>query len=212
MSDQEQPQLSAYEALKATNLKWALFVDAYVISLNRSEAVRAAGYKYTGTGAAVSASKQGAILLANAKVRAAIEEKLNAAKMGKGEVLTRLTDQASIDPSALLKVGPKGLEIDWQAAKAAGLLSHIKSIRQTRAGVQVEFIDRQKALELLGRHHRLFSDVVTMGDKPDQTAKQLTDAELLAIAQGANPEDLTQAELSSLAEQLGLEDDRPEVQ
>lgn len=202
----EEQQISAYETLKQTNPKWALFVDNYVITLNRSEATRAAGYKYSGPNTAAMYSIQGANLLNNTKVRAAIEERLEAARMGKGEVLTRLTDQASFDPNTLLTVGPNGaLQIDWKAAKAAGLLRHVKTIRQTKAGVTVEFIDKQKALELLGRHHRLFSDVVTMGDKTDQTAKQLTDAELLAIAQGANPNDLSTSDLASLAEQLGLE-------
>lgn len=200
MSDEQQsPDTPLYNELRKANLRWALFAAHYAISLNRTEAVKKAGYKYTGVNASSVYSQQGAKLLAQPRVRAVVEELLGASAMGSKEVLSRLTEQASFNPGDIIKVDEASgrVSFDWKAAKDAGVLKFIKSVHITPKSVKVDWIDQQKALELLGRHHRLFSDVLTMGNKPDQTAKELTDEELELIArQAVNdslPVDLTEA-------------------
>lgn len=171
-----------YSRLRLTNLRWAKFAEAYAMGCNKSEAVRRAGYSYSGVNANSMYAQQGTKLINQPLVRVAVEELLSHAAMGKQEVLARLTAQASFDPSQLITVDEAGkVGLDWKVAKEIGLLRYVRSIEVTARRVKVDWLDQQKALELLGKHHRLFSDVLTMGDKPDQTARELSDEDLATI-------------------------------
>lgn len=164
--------------------KQQLFARHYVVTLNGTRAAIAAGYSEA------SAAAQASENLRNQKIKRYIEKLFNAGKMGKDEVIGRLQALANADVGNYLetvKVLRNGVEVtEWRfnLVKAIndGNTSLIKSIKRDRYGVVVELHDKVKTLELIGKHHRLFADVTIVGDKPDQTAEELDDAALAAIA------------------------------
>jgi len=90
-----------------------------------------------------------------------IQARLAEEAMSADEALHRLADQARFDPANVAEA----LEQGSPAAilrKAAELgCSHlIKAVKYTKFGINVEFHDPQKALELIGRHLKLFTDRV----------------------------------------------------
>lgn len=48
--------------------------------------------------------------------------------------------------------------IDLESVKQAGMGWSIKSVKQTRNGTEIEFHDPFAALQLIGKHHKLFSE------------------------------------------------------
>lgn len=59
--------------------------------------------------------------------------------------------------------------VDLVKAEALGRLHLVKKLRQTDRGVEVELYAADDALELIGKHHRLWTDRVSL-ENPDGTA------------------------------------------
>lgn len=78
--------------------------------------------------------------------------------MSADEVLMRLAEQARAAYSdAICEDGT----VDVAELVSPGRAHLIKSIKFTESGKKnVEFYDAQAALQLLGKHHKLFSDVI----------------------------------------------------
>lgn len=181
----EEIDLSALDPLaQALTPKQRLFAQNYVEMLNGARAVIKAGYSEAG--ASVTANN----LLRNANVKIYIEKLFAAGKMGKAEVIGRLQALANADIGAYIEtvmVLRNGVEVEeWRFNLVKALKDNnthlIKSIKRDRYGVVVELHDKVKTLELIGKHHRLFADITIAGEKPDQTAEDLTDDQLAAIA------------------------------
>lgn len=128
------------------------FVEAYLQCFNASEAARRAGYKSR-------ANTAGQRLLSNVDIQAAIKDYFAEKAMGTDEVLSRLAAQARGDMTHFLHIDKSWARIDLEKAKEAGMLPLIKKVRQTKAGLEVELYDAQAALQLIGKHLRLFNDV-----------------------------------------------------
>lgn len=147
----DEAQDSAYAALRRK--QWRVFVDAYLACWNASEAARRAGYSTR------TAGQQGHRLLKNVEIQAAIQARLEELKLSADEVLLRLAEQARADLGAYLAVSGGELVIDLEGMKRDGKTHLIKKIWQDKDGrLRLELYDAQAALELLGRHHRLFID------------------------------------------------------
>lgn len=58
--------------------------------------------------------------------------------------------------------------IDLVKAEKAGKLHLLKKVKQTDRGLEVELHDAMDALELIGKHHKLFTDRVSL-ENPDGT-------------------------------------------
>jgi phage terminase small subunit len=156
--------------------KQRVFIEAYLETWNATEAARQAQYK--------DAMRSGWQLLKLSQVQAAIQARLEEVAMPANEVLTRLTQQARVNAGDFFKFkhvpvkDEKGQpivdentgevvtklvfdSIDWDMVRTHGYL--IKKLGWARNGQPVlELHDSQKALELLGKHHRLFFDQVDM--------------------------------------------------
>lgn len=95
-------------------------------------------------------------------VSRAIFDRLDENIMQKVEVLWRLTEQARGMHGQYIK--PDGT-VDLEQMEADGRMHLVKSIKKNRYGLVVEFMDVQDALEMLGRHYKLFTDKVEMDNK-----------------------------------------------
>lgn len=150
---------------KLTN-RQKVFIEEYLVCWNASEAARRAGY----TGAVeVTASK----LLRKTNIQEAISARMAEKAMKADEVLLRLAEIARAKVGDFITEGPrqvvigKGEEAEtvwlesgsllWDEVKRRGHL--IKKISFSPSGPVIEMEDRMAALQLIGRHHKLFTDV-----------------------------------------------------
>ncbi len=138
-------------------LKQELWVEHYLKTRNATEAARRAGY--SGDDAALA--RRGHENRRNSKVRKRIEERLRELHLSADEVLKALRDQAYPDFERIAQAfdGAETIPEVLRRANRLGLSHMIKRIKQMRDGsLEVQFYDAQRALELIGRHHRLFID------------------------------------------------------
>jgi phage terminase small subunit len=154
----------------ALNRKQRAFVEFYFQCWNASEAARRAGYKG-------KASVIGSRLLANVDIAAFIEERLNELKMTSDEVLVRLSQIGRADMRDFVDITADGKGfINLTKAAKKGKLHLIKEIEHTtdtRKIGEVEYIsetmrvklhDAMAALQLIGKHHKLFSEKLVIED------------------------------------------------
>ena len=132
------------------------FINFYLELWNGTEAASRAGYEGDRDTLAVTASR----LLRNAKVRDAIEKRLESEAMGADEVLWRLGQQARGNLAEFIDTNVPGGLVDMVAVREKGYL--LKKLSWTKAGLQVELYDAQAALEKLGKAHGLFKDRVDL--------------------------------------------------
>lgn len=137
----------------ALTAKQQAFVEHYLQCWNASRAARLAGYSEK------TAYSQGARLLKNVEVQAAISARLDELKMSADEVLLRLADQARATMDDFLD--PERGEVDLARAAARGKLHLVKKFSRSTGKVEtvtIELHDAQAALVQIGRHHKLFTD------------------------------------------------------
>lgn len=135
------------------------FVEAYLQTWNASEAARRAKYAHPNV--------QGARLLANVSIQAAISTRLKQIAMQTDEILARLTQQASNEAAAYICADGR---VDLASLIVDGKSHLIKGIKRDRNGhLVVEFYDAQAALVQLGRAQRLFVDQVEETHHVEQT-------------------------------------------
>lgn len=134
--------------MKELTTKQRLFVEAYLANPNATEAALKAGYSKK------TAYSQGQRLLKNVEIAARLEKRLDEAAMSADEVLKEL---------ALIA------KCDWQ---------EFVEVRRDKFGdvidASLKLGDKIKALELIGKHHKLFTDKqeITGKDGADLMPKQ----------------------------------------
>lgn len=142
--------------------KQELFVSEYLKHFNATKAALDAGYSEK------SAHSIGSENLKKPEIAARVQARLTQAAMTADEVLFHLAEIARAD---LDEVTDSLGNLDMKKARDAGKTRLIKKVRQRtittsdRDGegsdiseTEVEMHDRLKALELLGKHHKLFTD------------------------------------------------------
>jgi len=132
--------------------KQKLFVEAYLANPNGTEAARVAGYKGDDAQLAVIASQN----LKKLNIAEKVEERVSQAAMTADEVLAELADIAKADWREFIEIK---YDKDGKVVDAT-----------LRLG------DKIKALELVGKHHKLFTDKLeaTGADGKDLIPKDLT--------------------------------------
>lgn len=137
---------------KRLTSKERLFVEEYLNCWNASEAARRAGYS------AKSAYQSGCANMKKPNILRAIEARVAERAIKADEVLARLAEQARFDANEFLS---ETGEVDMKSAKKRGLGKFIKRLK-TQSGehsaIDIEFVDTQGALALLGKHLKLFTD------------------------------------------------------
>ena len=150
----ERPRAERYIRL---NPRQRLFVEAYLQSLNASDAARRAGYADPEVN-----SKR--ILEAQA-VQAAIQERMAERRARHPHVEQRVLEElcriAFADPRDLLRWGPDGVELRPSEVLSAEEAASVCEVSEGKGGViRLKKHDKLKALELLGRHFGMFADRV----------------------------------------------------
>lgn len=122
-------------------------------------------------------------LLGNAEIQAYIQELLKVHKMSADEVLARLSEQARASHEPFIRVNDNGFILfDFSHPEAKDHLHLIKKIKTKRTRrvtghgedaeewedewVEVELHDAQAALQLIGKHHALFTEKIKIENLP----------------------------------------------
>lgn len=143
----------------ALNARYQVFVDSYLATFNRTQAALAAGYSPR------TAYSQGARLLKNVEVSAAIRDRLQETAMTADEVLMRLSAHARGDISDFLDDNGYFDLTKARAAQKTSLIKKLKTKTTTRVigemevtttEVEFELYDAQAANRLIGEHYALF--------------------------------------------------------
>lgn len=157
--------------------KQLAFVDEYLICMNATQAYMTVYPKSS----YASANANSARLLSNTIVKKEIEKRMKEHGMASHEALKRLTDmaRASLMPFVRIDDGHVYFNFaDAEAKKHFHLIRKIKSKKHshmvgkddeqaevTEQWVEVELHDAIRALELLGKYHKLFTDKVEQTEK-----------------------------------------------
>ena len=127
--------------------KQQVWLARYLECWNGAEAARCAEYAYPRQSANENLSKP--------YIQEAIKAHLLTNGLTPELVLSELLGQITFDLGSVIG---KGGVIDLQSAKERGLTRYLKTIAWTKGGIRIEAYDKQRALELVGKHLGLFID------------------------------------------------------
>ena len=159
--------------------KQKLFADEYLIDLNATRAYKAA---YKSVKKDETARTNGSRMLTNANVSKYIKERMNErskrTEITQDNVLKELatiafakvTDFVTIENGVVIVKDTKDIPKD--------LLPAIASIKEGKNGIEVSFYNKDKSLELLGRHLGMFNDKIEISGTVNNPMEGLTTEEL----------------------------------
>jgi hypothetical protein len=130
------------------------FINAYlgVANFNATEAARIAGYKGNGNTLAAVGSEN----LRKPNIAAEIKVRLQASAMHADELLMHLGRQARSKLIIAKYLTPDGVDLKRLLKDGHGSL--VKSMKPSKYGLVIEFVDDLKSQELIGRHLAMFVD------------------------------------------------------
>ena len=166
-AQQDLPPAVEYQEYESTlEPKQRLFVELYLQCWNATEAAKKAGYSPK------CAYQQGYYLMTKPEVRRIIKLRLTEVAMTTNEVLARLTFIAKGSLGDFLVIEDDGrARIDWDKARARGVLGLLKKFTVGKRGLEVELLDQMKAIELLGKYNGVFPDRLSVKtENPDEQA------------------------------------------
>ena len=154
--------------LKKPNKKQKVFIEEYLKTFNATQSAKNAGYSKR------TAYSQGQRLLKHVEVAKAISKRMEKLKMSADEVLRDLATMAHgvnlvdyVEIKEVVKETKSGKEyydvfmsFDLDKFNEDGYGHLVKRIKQTANGLDIELYDRKSALELIGKHHALFTEKI----------------------------------------------------
>lgn len=171
----------------------AMFVEHYLITMNGSEAVRAAGYKTK------DPRNTASILLSNPKIQAAVDkgmaERVSRLRINQDYVVLKLVDIIESNIGDYLEFKGHSVKLRDMAELPREKLALIKEVAETEAGMKISLPDKIAALDKLARHLGMFErhrqsrklpDDITKDVLADLAAKKISpvDAALKLEAEG----------------------------
>lgn len=199
MTDMKHKPIDGYDvrAMMQTyglTFKQAMLVGWYLITMSPAKAGRNAGY-------AEPCNVTGVQALASINVKKALDAEFAKQRLTPNTILAHLKAIVEADISDYLVIDPQfaeendgvfklvsdgrvldGIWIDLKRALKDGNTGVIKSYKRVRGETVIELHDKVRALELTGKHYRMFADVQIQSPKEDGTAEELPDAALERIA------------------------------
>lgn len=136
-----------------------IFVDEYLVDLNATRAYKKA---YPNIKSDETAAVNGSKLLRNTKVAAEIEKRMKdrekRTEVTQDKVVKELARLAFTDRTSIVKVTSGSLRIKSFDELTEDQKACISGAKETKFGIEVTFYNKEKALEMLGRHLGLFND------------------------------------------------------
>ena len=164
--------------------KQQLFLNEYMVDMNATQAAIRAGYSEK------SARVISCKLLTKTDISAAIKQKIAEKAMKADEVLEKLTEIARGDMGNFMDISSMSYQLDLNKANELGLTKLIRKVKQRTITsvaqdgteeetnhIEIELLDQLRALELLGKYHKLF---VERTEVTGEDGKPLVDEEKLA--------------------------------
>lgn len=163
------------------------FADEYLIDLNATRAYKVA---YPNVKKDTVAATNGGRLLRNAEIKEYIEKRIKErerrTEITQDMVLKELAAIAFTDITEIVNTDGEEVYIKPTATLSDMKKKAISSIKQTKDGIEIKFYDKEKALEMLGRHLGMFKDKVEVsGDmKVNNPYAELTTEDLKKLIGG----------------------------
>ena len=152
--------------------KQKIFADEYLIDLNATRAYRKA---YPSVKKDETAARAGSRMLRNVKVAEYIAERMQArqerTEITQDRVLEELAAIAFARATDYAEVKDDQVFIKDTAGLSENQIKAIAGIKQGKFGIEVKLNDKEKALELLGRHLGMFKDRVEVSGLEEEKTK-----------------------------------------
>ena len=152
--------------------KQKIFADEYLIDLNATRAYRKA---YPSVKKDETAAQAGSRMLRNVKVAEYIAERMQArqerTEITQDKVLEELAAIAFARATDYAEVKDDQVFIKDTAGLSENQIKAIAGIKQGKFGIEVKLSDKEKALELLGRHLGMFKDRVEVSGLEEEKTK-----------------------------------------
>lgn len=152
--------------------KQKIFADEYLIDLNATRAYRKA---YPSVKKDETAAQAGSRMLRNVKVAEYIAERMQArqerTEITQDRVLEELAAIAFARATDYAEVKDDQVFIKDTAGLSDNQIKAIAGIKQGKFGIEVKLSDKEKALELLGRHLGMFKDRVEVSGLEEEKTK-----------------------------------------
>lgn len=152
--------------------KQKIFADEYLIDLNATRAYRKA---YPSVKKDETAAQAGSRMLRNVKVAEYIAERMQArqerTEITQDRVLEELAAIAFARATDYAEVKDDQVFIKDTAGLSGNQIKAVAGIKQGKFGIEVKLNDKEKALELLGRHLGMFKDRVEVSGLEEEKTK-----------------------------------------
>lgn len=152
--------------------KQKIFADEYLIDLNATRAYRKA---YPSVKKDETAAQAGSRMLRNVKVAAYIQERMQErqkrTEITQDRVLQELAAIAFARVADYAEVKDECVKIKDTKDLNEQQIRAIAGIKEGKFGIEVKLNDKEKALELLGRHFGMFKDKVEVSGLEEEKKK-----------------------------------------
>lgn len=161
--------------------KQELFVKEYLKDLNKTQAYIRAGYKCKNENVAAASAVK---LLRNPKIMKKIQEEMqkreHRTEVTQDRVLKEIAHLAFTDRTGIVNLESNRVIIKDFSELTPEQRACIAGVKEGKFGIEVTFYNKEKALEMLGRHLGMFSDKLKVeGEmKVSNPISQLTTEEL----------------------------------
>ena len=156
--------------------KQKIFADEYLVDLNATRAYKAA---FPRVRKDETARVNGSRMLTNANVAAYVEERMRErqkrTEITQDRVLEELAAIAFARATDYAEVKQERVIIKDTAELTEDQIKAIAGIKEGKFGIEVKLNDKEKALELLGRHLGMFKDKVELSGGLDSEKTKLDD-------------------------------------
>ena len=160
----------------ALTAKQKIFAEEYLVDLNATRAYKAA---YPRVKKDESARVNGSRLLTNANVAAYVEKRMQErqkrTEITQDRVLEELAAIAFARATDYAEVRKDRVIIKDTADLTEDQIKAIAGIKEGKFGIELKLNDKEKALELLGRHLGMFKDRVELSGGLDTEKTKLDD-------------------------------------
>ncbi len=148
-----------------------VFVEHYLISMNGTDAVRAAGYKTK------DPRNTASVLLSNPKIQAAIDkgmaERVSRLRINQDYVVLKLVDIIESNIGDFMDFGGHNVRLRKMEDIPREKVALIKEISETETGFKISLPDKIAALDKLARHMGMFERHRQSQKRPDDITRDV---------------------------------------